>query len=67
MPKHPAPKADSFPTSPTGSETRIAFDLADVLAPEEIVAFQEAAKSAGAPNLTEHFLDLTLRRDDRAA
>jgi hypothetical protein len=66
MPKHPAPQADNLPTSPTGSETRISFDLADVLTPEEIEKFQAAAKAANAPNLTEHFLDLTLRHE-RAA
>jgi len=54
------------PDQPAESQTKITFDLADVLAPEEIAAFQDAAKAAGAANLTEHFLDLTLRRD-RAA
>lgn len=37
------------------------FDLAEVLTPEELAKFQAAAKEAGAPNLTEHFLNLTLR------
>jgi hypothetical protein len=54
------------PAQPSESQTKITFDLADVLGPEEIAAFQEAAKAAGAANLTEHFLDLTLRRDKAA-
>lgn len=66
MPKHPAPQADSLATSPTGSETRISFDLADVLSADEIEKFKAAAAAANAPNLTEHFLDLTLRHE-RAA
>ena len=66
MPKQSAPPADSLSTSPTGSETRISFDLADVLSPDEIEKFKAAAKAADAPNLTEHFLDLTLRHE-RAA
>ncbi len=43
------------------SETRIVFDLSDELAPAEIEQFHEAAAAAGAPSLTEHFLNLTLR------
>lgn len=43
------------------SRTRIAFDLAAVLTPEELEKFQAAAAEAQAPNLTEHFLNLTLR------
>lgn len=43
------------------SQTRIQFDLADELTPEDIARFQAAAEAAGAENLTKHFLDLTLR------
>jgi len=43
------------------SRTRIAFDLAAVLTSEELEKFQAAADEAQAPNLTEHFLNLTLR------
>lgn len=50
----------------TESATEIKFDLKDVLSPEEVEKFQAAAKAADAPNLTEHFLDLTLRHE-RAA
>ncbi len=50
------------------SRTRIQFDLADVLTPEEIEKFQRAAAEANAPSLTEHFLNLTLRvQPNRAA
>lgn len=43
------------------SRTRIQFDLAEVLTPEELAQFEQAATDAGAPSLTEHFLNLTLR------
>jgi len=43
------------------SKTRITFDLRDILTPEELEKFKAAAAEAKAPNLTEHFLDLTLR------
>ena len=49
------------------SRTRIAFDLAAVLTPEELMKFQAAAEEAHAPNLTEHFLNLTLRVHHAAA
>lgn len=45
----------------TVSRTRIAFDLAAVLTADELTKFQAAAAEAHAPNLTEHFLNLTLR------
>lgn len=48
------------------SATEIKFDLKDVLTPEELEKFTAAAADSGAPNLTEHFLDLTLRHQ-RAA
>ena len=48
-------------TEDTVSRTRIAFDLAAVLTPAELENFQAAAEEAQAPNLTEHFLNLTLR------
>ena len=49
------------------SRTRIQFDLADVLTAEEIEKFQRAAAEAGAANLTEHFLNLTLRVEPHKA
>jgi hypothetical protein len=49
------------------SRTRIQFDLADVLAPEEVEQFQKAAEEAGAKSLTEHFLNLTLRINPQQA
>lgn len=42
-------------------KTRILFDLSDELTPEEIAKFEAAAQAAGAENLTEHFLNITLR------
>lgn len=49
------------------SQTRIQFDLADELTPEEIAKFEAAAKEAGAENITEHFLNLTLRVEPHKA
>jgi hypothetical protein len=49
------------------SQTRILFDLADELTPEEIAKFEAAAKEAGAESLTEHFLNLTLRVEPNKA
>ena len=48
-------------TPETSSPTRIEFDLAKVLTPEELSKFTDAAKAAGAETLTEHFLNITLR------
>lgn len=42
------------------ANTLITFDLRQVLQPEELKQFQKAAKEAGAKDLTEHFLNLTL-------
>lgn len=50
--------------SATHHNTRITFDLADELTPEEIRKFQQSAKEAGAPSLKEHFLNITLRLPD---
>jgi len=50
------------PTAPIRkSKTLVTFDLADELTPEEIAKFEAAAREAGADNITEHFLNLTLR------
>lgn len=49
------------------SQTRIQFDLRDELTPEELKAFEAAAKAAGASNITEHFLNLTLRVEPHKA
>lgn len=51
MPEEPKPT----------SQTHIQFDLADVLSPEELTQFEASAKEAKAENLTEFFLDITLR------
>ena len=52
--------AEAKPTS----QTRVLFDLADELTPQEIEKFEAGAKAAG-KDLTEHFLDLTLRVEPR--
>jgi hypothetical protein len=44
-----------------GNRTRILFDLAAEITPEELARFEESAKAAGAKDLTEHFLNLNLR------
>lgn len=49
------------------SQTRIQFDLRDELTAEELEAFEAAAKAAGAANITEHFLNLTLRVEPHKA
>lgn len=43
------------------NNTRILIDLSKELTPEELAAFKQAAADAGAPTLTDHFLNLTLR------
>jgi hypothetical protein len=50
----------------TTSQTRILFDLADELTPEEIEKFEAGAKEAG-KSITEHFLDLTIRVEPNKA
>jgi len=49
------------------SQTKIVIDLADELTAEEIAEFEKSAQAAGAENLTEHFLNLTLRQETSAA
>ena len=49
------------------SQTKIVIDLADELTAEEIADFERSAKAAGAVNLTEHFLNLTIRQDSNTA
>lgn len=46
------------------SGTRILIDLQRELTPEELDRFVASAKAAGAPTLTDHFLNLTLRLRD---
>jgi hypothetical protein len=48
-------------TPQPASRTRIVFDLEDVLTPDELAEFQANAHAAGAPTLTEHLLNVTLR------
>jgi hypothetical protein len=55
------------PTSKNTSRTRVLFDLADVLSPEEVAKFEESAQKAGAKDLTDHFLNLTLRLPKQAS
>lgn len=56
------PTPETSPASgPVNSGTEIHFDLKDVLSAKELDDFKAAASEAKAPNLTEHFLDLTLR------
>ena len=43
------------------NRTRIIFDLAAELTPEELAKFEESARVAGAESLTEHFLNLSIR------
>ncbi len=52
---------ETITKQPKSSRTRILFDLSDVLSEEEISKFETSAKEAGARNLTDHFLNLTLR------
>jgi hypothetical protein len=55
------------PTNRPASQTKIVIDLADELTAEEIAEFEKSAQAAGAENLTEHFLNLTLRQETSAA
>ncbi len=48
-------------TKEEATRTLVQFDLAKELTPEELAKFKEAAERAGTPDLTEHFLNLTLR------
>lgn len=47
----------------TKSSTTVIFDLTKELTPEELASFQAAADAAG-KDLTNHFLDLTIRKDE---
>lgn len=49
----------------TQSQTQIAFDLTDVLTPEEVEQFTKEAERAGV-SPTEHFINLTLKGKDAA-
>lgn len=46
--------------------TKIAFVMEDHMSAEEISRFKESAAEAGAPNETEHFLNLTLRLPEQS-
>lgn len=50
----------------TPSRTRIVFDLKDILTAEELEQFLRSAEEAHAPNLREHFLNITLRTKQAA-
>lgn len=45
----------------TTTRTLIQFDLASEITPEELAKFRAAAAQAGAKDLTDHFLNLTIR------
>lgn len=51
---------------PKKSRTKIQFDLLDELTESELARFEKAATDAGAPNLTEHFLDVFVRPPETA-
>lgn len=63
------PQAPTTPKPPLSGGTRIQFDLEKELRPEELEKFIQAAEQAGAPTLTDHFLNLTIRmtEEGRAA
>ncbi len=46
---------------PKVSRTKIIFDLAAEITPDELTRFEASAAAAGTSNLTEHFLNLNLR------
>ncbi len=48
-------------------KTVISFDLSAVLTPEELEKFKAAAAAAGARDLTEHFLAITIRAESKPA
>jgi hypothetical protein len=48
-------------------QTLISFDLSQVLTPEELEKFIESAKAAKAETLTEHFLNITINKEPKAA
>lgn len=52
--KHQTPKRKS--------RTRINFDLLDVLTEQELESFEQRAAEAGAESLTDHFLNVTVRK-----
>lgn len=41
--------------------TEIRFDLRSILTEEELIGFQQAAKEAGAKDVTEHLINMTLK------
>jgi hypothetical protein len=53
-------------TRQEGSRTKIVFDLRDELDAEELRAFEARADEAG-KDLTDYFLNLTIRKPDEAA
>jgi hypothetical protein len=53
-------------TNQTESRTRIVFDLKDILTADELEQFLRSAEEAHAPNLREHFLNITLRTKQAA-
>lgn len=48
-------------------KTLVSFDLREILKPDELARFQSAARKAGAKSLTEHFLNITLRLNEKQA
>lgn len=54
---------DSESPATEASQSRIQFDLMEILSPTEFEAFKRSAEEAKAASLTDHFLNLTLRLD----
>lgn len=48
------------------SRTRVVFDLRSELSDDEIRQFEKSAATAGAASLTEHFLNITIRKPENA-
>lgn len=55
------PTDPMLPSADLRGGTRILIDLERELTPAELNQFVTAATEAGAPTLTDHFLNLTLR------
>lgn len=51
---------------PPKDNTEIRFDLRSVCSQEEVEQFRANAEKAGAKDLTEHFVNLALRKEEAA-
>lgn len=59
--------ATATPPRKSKSRTRIVFDLSDELTADQIAAFEAKAREAGAKDLTEHFLNITIRETPKSS